>query len=239
MNTGTQAQIQTIFSTEVLNYANPATVHIRDGIQTKQMRSYANLRNNSTATYCLDIYWIRPRFDANATVTKIVNNSMLNEGVTYRRSTTSIPENIPPNLNLFSLPGVTAHYVMRKKKKILRPGEKWSWVVKPRNLENTVRNSAIMVGNGTNYQKEHCVMCVIFVKGTLGHESLTGTTVISEVLGLDLEVTQVFQARIIKEPTTVGNRVAYANPITTFDVENTYVGVDSGARVAIVDDAPI
>lgn len=235
---GNQASIQTLFSAQVLNYANPSTTHIRDGVQTKRMRAYFNLRNNSTATYSLDIYWAVPRFDANASFTDLLNQSLINEGITYGGSQASYPNNLPPNLSMFELPSMTAHFILRKSQRILRPGVKWSFMMRARNIENTVRNSAILVGNGTNYQRAHAKYCIIFVKGTLGHESTTGIPVLSEVTGLDLEVTNQWTARLIKEPTTIGNRTTYANDIVNIDVENTYVGVDSGARVAIVSKDP-
>jgi len=238
---GDRWDFDAIMSNRVLNYAGAVNTHIRDGLQIKECFVEIEIKNNSNIDYIVNKYVLRNRFDTSETVATVANNSMANQTIMNQGATGACsPSNFanasgnwPPNLTLYDLAEVTAHYKFSRKQFTLKAGRVIKLQLHPDRLENKVFNTAVLYGNEKIFKQGRTKHLFLTFQGCMGHEAGlipadTGFTVRSEVEGLDIEQIFHYCARMVKEPVDLGNITKYDNP-TIADLVSTNITVPNGA----------
>lgn len=248
---GDRWDFDAIMSNRVLNYVGGISSKIRDGVQIKECFVEIEIKNNSNIDYIVDKYILKPRFDSSERVSTVCNNSftsmtMLNQGVAAACSPNdfgSAAGNFPPNLTLYDLPEVTAHFKFKKTRFILKAGRVCKFTLHPDRLENKIFNSAVLYGNDKIFKAGRTKHVFMVFAGCMAHEgnpvtpAATGATVRSEVEGLDIEQIFHYCARMVKEPTEAGNFTKYDSPVFG-DLLQTNIAVPNGAHVTTARDYP-
>jgi len=238
---GDKWDFDAITGVSCLNYTGSINSKIRDGLQIKECFVGVEIKNNSNIDYIVHKYICRNRFDSNESVASVANNSMAYQNITNQGDVgmcspatfANTTGNWPPNLTLYDLAEVTAHYKFKKTRFILKAGKVLKFFLHPDRTENRIFNTAVLYGNDRVYKAGKTVTCFMTFQGCMGHENDlvipgNGITVRSEVEGLDIEQTFHYCARMVKEPVDIGNLTRYYNP-TVADLTATNITVPNGA----------
>lgn len=234
---GTNWNINRLFGNDVLNYPAAGTLNIRDGIQIKSMYLNVNLKNNSNVDYLLHIYELEPRWDTSTTPTTIINSAFTNLGIN-NNSILATVNNMPTDITLFDLPECTAHFKMKLKKTKLRAGKQLFFQLHPNALEDRVHNSAILTAGGLAYRAKYTKIMILVAYGAIAHEFNDETILVrTEIKGIDIERSDNYYARVVKEPIQTGNLTKYYNP-TVVNNADTIIAVPNGAYLTKVNALP-
>lgn len=227
---GSNNDFNQVFGANCLNLpAGYGTTAQRDGVLIEKCNFRLEIKNNSTISYLVQEYILENRWD-----TDIGAGQNLDLGFQYlnmfNQTLIATQSNYPPHVSLFDIPNMTSHYKITKGKKFtFRTGEIARRKLVPKKVEGRVHNPAVLLGNNLAFKAKYSRTLVWLVIGSIGHEQLSPSTVVrSEVEGLDWELFNHYQGRVIKQD--YANGTVYSNN-NIADLLNTVVGVRNGAHL--------
>lgn len=232
--TGSANDFVQIMGVNCLNIPNYASTSQRDGVLFEKCRFMLELKNNSTADYQIDEYWLRNRWDTNSSVGLNIDLGLQYLG-TQNQGSAASSTNYPFGMSIFEIPNMTSHYnIVKRKKWKFKTGQVVKRRILPIGVEGLVHNPAVLNGNGLQYKAKYTLSLLWIVSGCLGHEAAEISKVVrSEIVGIDWEGYNLYQARMIKQD--YSNGTTYGNP-TVVPAGATLVGVKTGESVTAVRD---